>query len=73
MEKYDVIIAGAGTAGLFCANFLARYGNLPDRRGAKGDLPECDMLGRLELYRRNYFHFNRQNDDLFPGIIGEDS
>ncbi len=26
MEKYDVIIVGAGTAGLFCANYLARYG-----------------------------------------------
>ncbi len=26
MNKYDVIVVGAGTAGLFCANFLARYG-----------------------------------------------
>jgi prolycopene isomerase len=26
MSKYDVIVVGAGTAGLFCANFLARYG-----------------------------------------------
>jgi phytoene dehydrogenase-like protein len=26
MERYDVIVVGAGTAGLFCANFLARYG-----------------------------------------------
>jgi phytoene dehydrogenase-like protein len=26
MSQYDVIVVGAGTAGLFCANFLARYG-----------------------------------------------
>ncbi len=26
MSRYDVIVVGAGTAGLFCANFLARYG-----------------------------------------------
>ncbi len=26
MEQHDVIVVGAGTAGLFCANFLARYG-----------------------------------------------
>ncbi len=25
-EKYDVIVAGAGIAGLFCANFLAKFG-----------------------------------------------
>ena len=26
MSQYDVIVVGAGTAGLFCSNFLARYG-----------------------------------------------
>ena len=26
MSQYDAIVVGAGTAGLFCANFLARYG-----------------------------------------------
>ena len=26
MSQYDVIVVGAGMAGLFCANFLARYG-----------------------------------------------
>ncbi len=25
-EKYDVIVVGAGIAGLFCSNFLAKYG-----------------------------------------------
>ncbi len=63
-EKYDVIVVGAGIAGLFCANFLAKYGKktlLLEHNHQPG--------GVMGGFRRKGFYFDAGDQSFESGGI----
>jgi len=63
-ERYDAIVVGAGTAGLFCANFLARYGKktlLLEHNHQPG--------GLTGGFRRRKFYFDAGDQSFESGGI----
>lgn len=63
-EKYDVIVVGAGVSGLFCANFLAKYGKktlLLEHNHQPG--------GLMGGFRRKNFYFDAGDQSFESGGI----